>query len=106
MDELYTVRLYCRLNDIRGKKILCLAGAVFNLVMTAVNAFRKIFMNAYIPKRTWLVYTGALFIFLILLILLHYISIFKLCRDHFVYRGMNMNGDEIWFLNAEESLSY
>ncbi len=94
MDELYTVRIYCRLKDIRIKKFLCLAGAVFNLIMTAVHAYKKIFMNAYIPKKTALVYLGALFIFLMLTILLHYISIFKLCRDHFVYRGKKYNAEE------------
>ena len=87
MDELNSVRLYCRTDDIRWKTFFCLAGAVFNIVMICVHEYKRIFMNAYIPHKIFSFYFGAFLVFLILTILFILISMLKLCEEYFIYRG-------------------
>ena len=53
MDGLNSVRLYCRTDDIRWKMVFCLAGVFFNIAMIGVYVFKEIFMNAYIPHKTF-----------------------------------------------------
>ena len=87
MEGLRSVRLNCKPDDIRWKTLYCMAGAVFNIIMIGVHAYKKVFMNAYIPHKTAIFYGGAVLVFLILTILLLHLSTLKLCDEYFIYRG-------------------
>lgn len=87
MEELRSVRLICKPDDIKWKMLFCLAGVIFNIVMIGVHAYKKAFMNAYIPSKTGLFYLGFFFVFLILTILLLCISTLKLCEEYFIFHG-------------------
>ena len=87
MDGLNSVRIYCRTDDIRWKMVFCLAGVFFNIAMIGVYVFKEIFMNAYIPHKTFFFYFGALLIFLVLTILFLCIGTLTFCEENFTYRG-------------------